>query len=261
MALQHTRSRSFPCGSQEAAIIKVGESLLSESTPSSLSSVSNRIKGLQNLYGSIDDLLLLPHIQRSIAHECSEKCVDEMMEGYIMLLDACAAAKDVVSLAKRDAQELLSGVRRRMHAEAASTYLSSRRKLRKMVQKASFTMRKKQNLGKGYETRPVEKLLMDAKSATLGMISSLFFYMTGTKTHSSGSLVAKIMESKKVEETDFSKVDAALMSFMQNGDDDVKFDDVLKSMECSIQIVEDGLECLFRRLIKTRVVLLNILSH
>lgn len=260
MALQHTRSRSFPCGSQEAAIVKVDESLLSESTPSSLSSVADRIKGLQNLYESIDDLLLLPHIQRSIAHECPQKCVDEMMEGYIMLLDACAAAKDVVSVAKRDAQELLSGVRRRTHMEAASAYLSSRRKLRKMVQKASF-LRKKQNLGKGYEMRPVEKLLMDAKSATLGMIGSLFFYMMGTKAHSSGSLVAKIMESKRVEETEFTKVDAALMSFMHNGDDGVKFDDVLKSMECSIQMVEDGLECLFRRLIKTRVVLLNILSH
>lgn len=264
MALQHTRSHSFPCGSQ-AAIIQVDESLLFESTPSSLSSVTDRIKGLQNLHESIDELLLLPHIQRLIAHECPEKHVDEIMDGYITLLDACAAAKDLISLSKKDAQELLSGVRRRMHAEAASTYLTSRRKLRKMAHKSlnSSAMRKKQNLGKGNKTRPVEHLLMDAKSATLAMLNSLFSYTMGT-IHNSRYLVSKLMDAKKVSSrTEFTKVDAALISLMQDGDD-IKVDELLshlKNMESSFQILEDGLECLFRRLIKTRVLLLNILSQ
>lgn len=265
MALQHTRSHSFPCGSQPA-IIQVDENLLSESTPSSLSCVTNRIKGLENLHESIDDLLLQPHIQRIIAHECPEKHVDEILDGYIMLLDACAAAKDLISLAKRDAQELLSSVRRRSHAEAASSYLKSRRKFRKMAHKSlkASATRKKKNLGK--ETRPVEHLLMDAKSATFAMLSSLFSYMMGTKVqplHNSRSLVSKLMDSKKVEQTEFTKVDFALISFMHNGDD-IKVDDLLshlKNMESSIRFLEDRIECLFRRLIKTRVLLLNILSQ
>lgn len=273
MALQHARSHSFPSASKPA-IIQVDESLLSESTPPSFSSVSIRIKGLENLYEGIDDLLLLPHIQRIITQECARKCVDEILEGYIMLLDACAAAKDLVSLAKRDAQELLSSVRRRNHAEASCDYLKSRRNFRRMAQKAlkeASVMRKKQSCK---ETRPVESLLMDAQSATLAMINSLFSYMTRKKaqpTHGRGhSLVSKLMESKKVssedEETEFIKVDAALISFMREkkDGDDAKVDDLLnysKNMESSVRILEDELECLFRRLIRTRVLLLNILSH
>lgn len=271
MALQHTRSHSFPSASKPA-IIQVDECLLSEATPSSFSSVSIRIKGLENLYEGIDDLLLLPHIQRIITQECAKKCVDEILEGYIMLLDACAAAKDLVSLAKGDAQELLSSVRRRNHAEASCNYLKSRRNFRRMAQKAlkSSVMRKKQSCK---ETRPVESLLMDAQSATLATFNSLFSYIMRKKVqpaHSRGhSLVSKLMELKKVssedEETEFTKVDAALISFMRetkNGDD-VKVDDLLnysKNMESSVRILEDELECLFRRLIRTRVFLLNILS-
>ncbi|KAH6823296.1 hypothetical protein C2S53_001827 [Perilla frutescens var. hirtella] len=270
MALQHTRSHSFPSGSQPS-IIQVDESLLSEpTTPSSLSSVTDRIKGLQNLYENIDDLLLLPHIQRIIAQECSEKCVDEILEGYIMLLDACAAARDLISLAKKDAQELLSAVRRRAHAEASSSYLTSRIKLRKVVEKAlkASSIRKKQVLEKGCETEPVVDLLMNSKSATSAMLNSLFLYMMGAKVRSRHSsrylLMSKLMDSKKVssqdEQTEFSKVDTALLGFK----DDIKVDDLLnclKEMESSIQILGDGLECLFRRLIKTRVLLLNILSR
>lgn len=205
MALQHTRSHSFPSGSQPA-IIQVDENLLSGSTPSSLSSVTNRVKGLENLCESIDHLLLQPHIQRVISQQCPEKRVDEILEGCIMLLDTCAAAKDLISVAKRDARDRLSAVRRRTHAEASSSYLESRRRLRKMVEKSLKTsgMLKKQNpqvLEKGYETRHVVYLLMDAKSATLAMLKSLFLYMMGTKLQSRDRnrfLVSKLMYSKKV---------------------------------------------------------------
>lgn len=273
MALQHTRSHSFPSGSQPA-IIQVDENLLSDSTPSSLSSVTNRVKGLENLYESIDHLLLQPHIQRVIR---PEKRVDGILEGCILLLDTCAAAKDLISLAKRDAQGLLSAVRRKTHAEASSSYLESRRRLRKMIEKSLKTLKKPnpQVLEKGYETRHVADLLMDAKSATLAMLKSLLLYMVGTKVqsrHSSRFLVSKLMDSKKVssqdEETEFDQVETALLSIMQskpsNEDDDTKADDLLnhlKKMESSIQNLEDELECLFRQLIKTRVLLLNILSH
>lgn len=109
------------------------------------------------------------------------------------------------------------------------------------------------------------------------MLESLLSYVIGTKVQSrqSGwSLVSKFMHSKKVscqgeqtESNEFNKMDTALLSFMNiktNEEDDIKVDDFLNNlekMESSIQILEEGLECLFRRLIKTRVLLLNILSH
>lgn len=274
MALQHTRSHSFPSATKPA-LIHVDDSLLSEPILSSFSSFANGIERLEHLYESIDDSLLLPRIQRIITQECGKKCVDEILEGYIILLDACAAAKDLVSLAKRDARDLLSGVRRRDHAEAACKYLKSRRNFRKMVQKAlkASAIRTRQSSKASEETRRVESLLEDAQAATSAMLNSLFSYMMRKKvqpTHSSHSLVSMLVNSKKVSsedgETEFTKVDTALISFMREtkDGDDAKADDLLnytKNVESSVRIVEDGLERLFRRLIRTRVILLNILSH
>ncbi|KAI3447898.1 hypothetical protein Pfo_004563 [Paulownia fortunei] len=281
MALHHTRSHSFPSASHPATI-QVDENLSSEATPSSLSSMTDRLNGLKNLYESVDDLLLQSHIQRIISQECREKWVDEILDEYISLLDACATAKDLFSCAKKDVQKLLSALRRRKDAEDFHGYLTSRRNFRKMVQKSlkiSSTRNKQkfQVLEKECETRPVVHMLMEAESATLALLESLLSYVIGTKvqTRQSGwSLVSKLMHSKKVssqgeqtESNEFNKVDTALLSFMgskTNKEDDIKVDDLLnhlQKMESSIQILEEGLECLFRRLIKTRVLLLNILSH
>ncbi|XP_057805906.1 uncharacterized protein LOC131020877 [Salvia miltiorrhiza] len=254
MALQqHTRSHSFPSGSssQQDAMIQVDESLLCGSTPSSSSSAKNRVNSLQKLHESINGLLLLPHIQRAIARECPR--LDEITEGYVVALDACAAAGDVVSAAKRDAQELLSGVRRRHAEAAASSYLASRRELRKVARTQKWLKKigKRQSLGKGCE---IEQLMMDAKSATLATLSCVFSYVVSSER--------KLVGSKRAEQTEFTKVDAALIAFMNNGDGDMIRDDhLLRVMESSIRVVEEGLECLFRQLIKTRVLLLNVLSH
>ncbi|TXG65006.1 hypothetical protein EZV62_012000 [Acer yangbiense] len=84
------------------------------------------------------------------------------------------------------------------------------------------------------------------------------------------SLVSKLIHSKRIscEEEDqetymneFAKVDAALSNLTSKSDNIICVQNQLKELESSIQDLEEGIECLSRHLIKSRVCLLNIFNN
>ncbi|XP_047975428.1 uncharacterized protein LOC125217900 [Salvia hispanica] len=242
MALHHGRSLSFP-SSSHPAVSQFEDNLSrlrsSEATCSSLSSFNGKINGLRKLYESIDDFLLLSHIQQIV----SEECVND----YIKLLDACSSVKDVISLAKEDLRDLLSAVRRK-DVQGINAYLSSRKKSKKMIQKCLKNLRRNTSA-----TCDNGSILKDAESVAISMLESLLSYVLGTKVHESKrSLLSKLMHSKKdsADENEFNKVESFLQLNQEN-----------ELMDSDIQVVEEDLESIFRQLIKTRVSLLNILNN
>ncbi|KAL2231728.1 UNVERIFIED_CONTAM: hypothetical protein Sindi_1767200 [Sesamum indicum] len=277
-ALHHGRSLSFP-SKLNPATSQFEENLSalkgSEACCSSLSSMNNRINGLKNLYKTIDDLLLLPHIQQIISLESQEKWVDQVLDGYITLLDACTTAKDLFSHTKHGVQELLSALRRK-DVHGIHWYLNSRRKWKKIIQKSLKDLRsfKSKNnvasLENDDEAMVLVYMLKETESVTITMLESLLSYLSGTKDQarqSGWSLVSKLIHSKKasfqgegMDVNEFQKMDALLQVSLE----DIHVEEVMarsKEMESSIQNLEEDLECLFRQLIKTRVFLLNILNH
>ncbi|KAG6413567.1 hypothetical protein SASPL_126281 [Salvia splendens] len=245
MALHHGRSLSLP-SSSHPAVSQFDESLSrlrsSEATCSSLSSFNARINGLRNLYESIDDLLLLSHIQQTV----SEECVDD----FIRLLDACSSVRDLISLAKQDIRDLLSAVRRK-DVQGVNTYLASRKKSKKMIQKSLKNLRHSASAASESAS-----MLKDAESVAISMLESLLSYVLGHE--SKRSLLSKLMHSKKVSdvENEFNKVESFLQLNKEN-----ELVNHIKEMDSDIQVVEEDLESIFRQLIKTRVSLLNILNN
>ncbi|XP_058216642.1 uncharacterized protein LOC131327497 [Rhododendron vialii] len=240
-----------------------------------------RLSGLENMYDHLDDLLLLPHAQQSFAQQRNEKWVEVVLEKYLRLLDVCAIAKDISSQTKQDLQGLLSILRRRRDTNDFSGYLNSRKNAKKVIRKSLKDLNCiKSNhtsvaLGK---SREILDSLNEVEAATVAVFESLLSYISGTEAESSlsgFSLVSRFMHQKSVaskdEETStnvFKKFDAALHSHNHHktskSDNAVHVENLqnqLAKMEPSIQDIEEGLECLFRRLIKTRVILLNILNH
>ncbi|KAG5547565.1 hypothetical protein RHGRI_013303 [Rhododendron griersonianum] len=237
-----------------------------------------RLSGLENMYDRLDDLLLLPHTQQSFAQQRHEKWVEVGLEKYLRLLDVCATAKDVSSQTKQDLQGLLSILRRRREADDFYGYLNSRKKAKKVIQKYLKDLK---SIKTNHAVVALEKSrelldsLNEVEAATIGVFKSLLSYVLGTKAESRISLVSKLMPRKSVASKDeetmsnvFEKFDAALNSLANHktskSDNAAHVENVqtqLGKMESSIQDIEEGLECLFRRLIKTRVILLNTLNY
>ncbi|KAL6497937.1 hypothetical protein OROHE_026783 [Orobanche hederae] len=292
--LSHTRSSSLPSRSHplipqfDDRLRTLNKSDNDLTSSSSLSSIAKKLHSLENVHNSIDDLLLLPHTHQVFARERREKWVEEITDGYLSLVDACATAKDFVSNSKGYVASLLSVLRRRRDTDDLSEFISSRKTTKKMIQKSLRDITSLKNkssvlaLDKDHETIAVISMLKEAESTTLELIEALLVSVAGgAKSHSSGwCLVARlIIRSRKTSggqdqdnishsTPEFGDLDATLskiVSFRTSKSGSVvQIDDVqqqLKDMDGTIQVVEERLECLFKRLIKSRVSLLNMQSQ
>ncbi|KAH7851189.1 hypothetical protein Vadar_008386 [Vaccinium darrowii] len=257
----------------------------SEATSSSLPSISNTLHSLENLYDFVDDLLLLPQTRKSLGRQCNGKFFEEALDGYLRLLDTCAATKDIISQTKEDVKEQLSNLRRKRDATDFGGYLNSRKKVKKAIQKLLNYSKRIVNKGmllnlamdKDHETVATFSMLKEVEAVTVSALESLLCYASGTKVQSRESgwcLVSKLMHHKKaacqMKETivgEFEKIDAAihvLIGRQPTKSDNKNIETVqnqLGELELSVQGLEEVLERLLRRLIRTRVSLLNILNH
>ncbi|GMN38275.1 hypothetical protein TIFTF001_007504 [Ficus carica] len=258
MAAHHTRSNSFP-SKQHPLIPEFDEKLCrlrSSEAASSLTLLSGKLSGLQDLHDCVDRLLLLPLNQQALSKQQNEKCVDELLDGSLRILDMCNTAKDALLQIKESTQEIQSIMRRRRGDESSLScevkkFLNSRKVVKKALRKAMENKCSFSLVNKDQET---VTMLREAQSITLSIFESL-------------------MNSKKVsceevsKSNEFTSADTALTLLisqkMKKSDRTLEENaqNELQKLEMCIQDLEEGVESLYRRLIKTRVSLLNILNH
>ncbi|KAI4295506.1 hypothetical protein L6164_035548 [Bauhinia variegata] len=281
----HARSNSLP-SRPHPLILQCNEHLArleaSDAISSSSSLFSHKLSCLQELHDSVEKLVQPPHTQQVLAQEYQEKWVDELLDGSLRLLDVCTAGKDALLHTKECTRELQSIMRRRggemeITAEVRK-YLTSRKVVRKAVFKALGNLKGVANKSKfssstkDHETMALFGLLKDVEVVTLSIFESMLKFISGsTQSEASNwSFVSKIMQTKRVactqaDENEFAKVDAALQSFvfdMTSKSDSINHLQIqLENLESCIQDFIEVLETLFRRFIKFRVALLNILNH
>ncbi|XP_004292292.1 PREDICTED: uncharacterized protein LOC101305433 [Fragaria vesca subsp. vesca] len=271
----HTRSNSFPSG-PHPIIQEVDEHLCrlrsSEATSTSSSSIRHQLSGLKDLHDCVDRLVQLPLTQQSLSQEKNQKWTSELLDGSLRLLDVCGIAKDSLLQTKEYIQDLQSIIRRRGGEESGvltsevRKYLTSRKMMKKTIQKALVNLKANRStfssLDNNQETIAVASKLRDIEAVTLTVLQSVLSFISGPKSKpSSWSLVSKVVQSKRIacEEAkvnEFAEVDAAFKSIKN-----ANAQNQLSNLESCIQDQLEGLQCLFRQLIKTRVSLLNILNH
>ncbi|KAH6800205.1 hypothetical protein C2S52_000669 [Perilla frutescens var. hirtella] len=263
MANFHSRSNSFP--SQSNPVMDDVQDQLcrlkSSMNPStSANSISANLASLTDLHQGITNLIQMPSIQQSL-----EFWMNELLEGSVRILDLCGFTREVVYLTKESVQDLESSIRRSRGetatADHINAYMASRKKINKMVKKY-LTNLKGSNQNATDRDGDIKALLKETGSLDFSVLKSVLAILCGEKERSSQrswSFLSKITQTNRV----YSEEDLTSLN-INKSEKSVAANDMLKqlnSSEMMIQELEEGVESLFRSLVKTRVSLLNVLSH
>ncbi|KAM7260994.1 hypothetical protein ACFE04_026469 [Oxalis oulophora] len=264
------------------------KSLESSSSSSSLSlgeSICLRLSGLAELYRCIQDLLNLPSTLQALAQtQLYEKWINDLLETSLNYLDVCSKTRETVLSLKQSLTEVQSALRRSNYKVADSSFKGYINGNRKMVKKETgskclASLKQVSTINGGEHEQEVDehvssivRVIEETSLMTNSILSSLLLFLMKKKvkpTSSKWSLVSKLVQKKKpvcvddhqyhdheTRVNELEVVDVALLVCKN-----YCVEDEIEKLEGIIEGFENGLDCLFRRLISTRVSLLNILSQ
>lgn len=236
----HQRSTSLPCLSystelnveQELQNLKVNIS----SPSATIGTACDGLRRLGDVYSCIEDMMCLPSNQ-ALARQ--RKTVEEELDRSLALIDLSNTMQESLAELKTSVQELRLVLKR---GDIASVQLKveSFIRLAKKSQKPLKKMGGKATTEGACSCRLV-MLLAEARETAVSLLESMSQFLPkqiGSPSGSKWSLVSRKFQKMKVacEEQQ------------------------LQALECSIGDLEDGVEFLFRRLIQSRVAVLNVLS-
>jgi DNA-binding IscR family transcriptional regulator len=230
----HVRSASFPSkGHSNEAEIEV--ELQSISSPSAtIEATCDGLKRLGDVYSHIEEMIHLPSCQACSIQQRKE--LDCEMESSLELIDLCNAMQENFAELKSTVQDLLLALRRGDDASAQAkiqSYIRSIRKAQKQFKKTS----KKATSDK--DDCKLVRLMSRARLAAASLLESALCLLSKQVAISKRSLVSKAFQKRSVV---------------------VCQEEQLQALECTIGDLEHGAELVFRRMVQSRVALLNTLS-
>ncbi|KAL3722798.1 hypothetical protein ACJRO7_035065 [Eucalyptus globulus] len=198
---------------------------------------------------TVEGLLLFPDTQHALVQEGREG----VLERSLSLLDLCSAIKDVIAQTKENMQELQSTLRRRRvildlkeESEEDNSNLLKNLKIKSTCSSVDQ-----------YGMTTVS-MLREVEEVAFRSIESLLTLVHGKLR--SCSFFGKLMHSKRLEEVD--SADHTFLSHKNGKLIQMEYlQKILAEIESGSQDLEEEVERLIRRLIKTRASLLNILNH
>ncbi|WOL07252.1 hypothetical protein Cni_G15991 [Canna indica] len=265
----HVRSISLPSRAHPTTL-RVEEELQSLKTclESSVSVISST-KLLANLYDGVEDLLHLPRIRQGLLHSGQIKWLEKDVDGSLRLLDLCNTIKDAVATSKQNVQDLQFALRRKddsLTKVKVEASIRSRKETQKMIKKSYKDLTRMDGkcglafvIPQDSDVSMILKVLEEARITTRYLLCSVMSSMFVPKAKATGwwSFSSKAAMRETSEDdlckllTTLKDADVAKLMVAQKQ---------LQTIERNFGDLENGLECLFRRLIRNRVSLLNILS-
>ncbi|KAK4780383.1 hypothetical protein SAY87_016489 [Trapa incisa] len=255
---------------------------------SAYGSIAVGLAGLERLYICLDDLLGMGSTQQVLSQGGDQRIINELLDVSVMILDICGATRDLVLQVKDHLRDLESAVRRSRKEDSSIDmaivgYSSLRKKTKKDARRIIARLREVDmnaaaappTLGDNRDLHfsAVVRALREASLVGVSVFRSVLLFLSGpTVGQAKWSLISRLMlkagavesEIKPVVVNTFEDVSAALRSVQLKGSD-AEAMRVLQSrfrqLDVGIGSIEDGLESSFRRLVKTRATLLNLICH
>ncbi|CAI9260151.1 unnamed protein product [Lactuca saligna] len=230
-------------------------------------------ESLRDLHDSVNNLLRSSDMKRVLSHhKHDQKWVQKVSESSLKMLDSCGSTKDILSLVKGHIQELQSTFRRASNGETEkklTAYSFQRKELRKQMLKRLNSLKKMKNATgvTGHDTMIddnqiiVTNVLKEVRETIVILLESVMLLMsmpnpspstTNLMINCNGVFAAKVKFTRVNSLSPWEDCDVqALQSAIER----------LEAVESAMEDLEVELECIFKRLMRTRVLLLNILTN
>ncbi|XP_050906384.1 uncharacterized protein LOC127120050 [Lathyrus oleraceus] len=280
----HVRSNSFPSQSHPSStrIEQELNKFKTREATSTSDSITNGLSMLEDLYISLEDLLNMASIQKVISHHQGEKFVEELLDGSIKILDICGITRDTLSEIRENVQSLHSSLRRRKGdssiENSVSEYKFFSNKMKKNVTKLISSLKHMECkfgasslLNQDQDVVVVINVLREVIVMNMSLFQSILSFLASKSKAIKWMKMAKLVHRKEVscEENlesfnELQCVEASLRTLLREGSDASKMratHESLEALENAVERIENGLECVFRRLVKSRVSLLNIMTQ
>ncbi|ESW28214.1 hypothetical protein PHAVU_003G268400 [Phaseolus vulgaris] len=283
-------TRSHPSTARSEEELSKLKSLEASSSTSKVETICCALSGLSELYKCIEDLLRLPLTQQALGQHQNEKWVNEMLDCPVRFLDLLGITRDAILSMKGSVEELQSAIRRRRVGDFdmeshVSTYWRLRRNMRKECTKSLLLLKQMDHdlsgaslpLDLNDHLSAVVRVLREASWITSSIFQSLVVFLSSPIMKlkpNKWAFVSRLMQkgvfaynNHQENINELEKVDFALNSLIvENLSRDAESEKIqsahgrLEALVVGIEEIENGLECLFKRLINTRVSFLNIFS-
>ncbi|XP_030466871.2 uncharacterized protein LOC115685870 [Syzygium oleosum] len=278
------RSISLPSRLPSNSLKIVAELSKLKASESSLRAKTIRVNmaRLAELYVSIEELIGSPLTQQAILRDRNGKAMQKALDESIMSLDTCWFARDLMARMKDEVQDLWSAIRRKGGINSsieshAKGFMSFRKKAKRDI--AKYLVQFKTLEGKNTNNSSkflnsdnhivmVVEVLKEINLITISILKSLLIFASPTKT-GGWSLASRLMLSsekgvKKVL-NEVERVDSTVSSIREQatrkadaGSEALKVaQERLETLEHCMEGLEDGVDRLYKRLIRIRASLLN----